>query len=311
MSAGRRRPAWLALALAVLGGVASAVQSAVNAELGVRAGSAPVAALVNNVVAAALMVAGLLALPSLRSGLRALSGARLPWWAYLGGLGGAFLVAVVAYVVPVTGVAVFTIAQVVGAAVGGLGVDRAGLAATGRLPLSATRLAGAALGVLAVACAQLGRPIGELALGSLALALIAGVAVAVQSALNGRIAAVSGSAAATVANFAVSTPALLAFAAAAGALTTHRPAHWPTGWYLYVGGALGVLIVVALVVAVPVIGVLRTSLALVGGQLGGAVVLDAALPVGAGPTPAVLLGVCLTAVAAGVASWRRSVDSPG
>lgn len=305
----RAMPAWLALALAMAGGVASATQSAANAALGERT-SAPVAVLMNNAIGSLLVLAGLAVLPSLRAGLRTAIRTRLPWWAYLGGFGGAFFVISSVYAVPILGVAVFTIAQVAGAAFGGLGVDRAGLAPTGRLPVSWPRLAGTALGVTAVALSQAGRPAGRLALSVLALALAGGIAVALQGALNGRVSATSTPGAATVVNFAVATPTVVAFAAATGTIGPHWPSRWPTEWYLYIGGTLSVLIVAVLAVCVRSIGVLRTSLALVGGQLGGAVLLDAVRPGGAGPAPAVLAGVVLTAAAAGLAGWRRQPAGP-
>jgi len=197
-------------------------------------------------------------------------------------------------------------AQVAGAAVGGLGVGRAGLAPGGRLPVSAPRLGGAALGVGAVALAQVGRPVGDLVVWFVALAVIAGVGIAVQSALNGRLAAATAPAAATMGNFAVANASLLAFAAATGAFTASWPSEWPGEWYLYVGGVFGLYTVAALVVSVRSVGVLRTNLALVGGQLGGAVVLDAILPGRADPSVTVVLGVVLTVVAVSLAGWRRT-----
>ena len=133
--------------MVTLAGVASAAQGTVNAELGERAGNATLGAVVNNLGGALLVGLGALALPSARAGLVALRRARLPWWAYLGGLGGAAIVLLGAYIVPVLGVAVFTIAQVAGGSLGGLAVDRAGLAPVGRLALTRARVAGALLGV--------------------------------------------------------------------------------------------------------------------------------------------------------------------
>ena len=133
---GRRAgmPAWAALALVALGGLAAAAQGAVNAELGERVGNPALGAVVNNLGGVLLVLVGLLVLPSARTGLAALWRARPPWWSYLGGLGGAAIVMVGTYVVPVLGVAVFTIAQVTGSSLGGLVVDRVGLAPAGRLP---------------------------------------------------------------------------------------------------------------------------------------------------------------------------------
>lgn len=290
-------PAWLALALAVLAGVASAAQSAANAELGERVGSAALAGVVNNVGGMAVLLAGLLVMPSMRAGLAALRGARLPWWVYLGGLGGAVIVLVGAYVVPVLGVAVFTIAQVTGNNVGGLAVDRAGLSPVGRLALNVPRVGGALLGVLAVALAQVGRPVGDIAVGAVLLSIGGGVAVALQAALNGRVAAAAGAGAGTVINFAVSTPAVVAVAAAVGAFRGLSSVAWPTDWYLYVGGLLGIGIVVVLQFGVRSVGVLRTGLAVVAGQLGGALLLDTLLPGGAGMGLPVLAGASLTLVA--------------
>lgn len=293
----RALPGWVALALATAGGIASAVQSVVNAELGERVGSAAMGAVVNNLGGMAVVLVGLLAMPSIRVDLAALRGCGLPWWTYLGGLGGAGFVLAATYVVPALGVAVFTIAQVAGNSFGGLGVDRAGLGPVGRLPLTGPRVAGALLGVGAVALAQLGRPMGELTVGLVLFAVAGGVAVALQTALNGRVSAASGTGAGTVVNFAVGTPALVAVAAALGALGGLRSIPWPTQWYLYAGGLFGVGIVVVLMLSVRVVGVLRTGLAIVAGQLGGALVLDGLLPTGPGVSLPVLGGTLLTLLA--------------
>ncbi|MFG3421600.1 DMT family transporter [Micromonospora sp. NPDC049460] len=295
-------PPWAAMVVVTLAGFASAAQGVANAELGERAGNATLGAVVNNLGGTLLIGVGVLALPSARAGLVALRRARLPWWAYLGGLGGAAIVLLGAYIVPVLGVAVFTIAQVAGGSLGGLAVDRAGLAPVGRLALTPARVAGALLGVTAVALAQLGRPVGDLALGLVLLAVAGGVAVALQSALNARVSAAGSAVAGVAVNFATATPVVLLVAALAGVLTGPAPT-WPDAWYLYTGGLLGVVIVASLVVGVPAIGVLRTGLALVAGQLGGALLLDALVPGGPGVRLPVLAGALLTLLAALIAGW--------
>ncbi|MFE9690993.1 DMT family transporter [Micromonospora sp. NPDC005806] len=299
----RSLPAPAALSVVVLGGVASAAQGLVNSELGERAGNPVLGAVVNNVGGCLLVLVGLFALPSMRAGLAVLRRSRLPWWSYLGGLGGAAIVVIGTYVVPVLGVAVFTIAQVAGGSLGGLAVDRAGLAPVGRLPLTGPRVAGALLGVAAVTLAQLGRPVGDLAVGLVLLAVVGGLAVALQSALNGRVSAAGTTAAGIAVNFAVSTPAILVVAALAGAFAAWP--RWPGQWWLYGGGLLGVGIVLSLLVGVRAVGVLRTGLALVAGQLGGALVLDLAVSGGAGAHWPVLSGAGLTVVAVLVAGVRR------
>ncbi|MFC0528557.1 DMT family transporter [Phytohabitans kaempferiae] len=305
-------PSWVALAVASVGGVASALQSAANAELGERVGNASFGAVVNVLTGSAIVLVGLVVLPSMRHGLRALRHARLPWWAYLGGVGGGLFVTIAAYAVPVVGVAVFTIAQVTGNSLGGLAVDRAGLAPAGRLPLTAPRVGGALLGVAAVAIAQVDRPIGDLAVDMLALGVLGGVAVALQGAFNGRVSAASTTPAGTAVNFAGALPTVLIAASLLGVLTSGWSSHLPTEWYLYSGGTLGVVIVVCLLVSVRAVGVLRTGLSVVAGQLGGALLLDALIPGGPGASPALLAGAALTVAAVAVAGRgsRRPDRSP-
>ncbi|WP_319461160.1 DMT family transporter [Micromonospora sp. RTP1Z1] len=302
----RPLPPSAALGLVVLGGAASAAQGVVNAELGERAGDPVLGAVVNNAGGTLLILVGLLAMPSMRTGLAALRRARLPWWSYLGGLGGAAIVVIGTYVVPVLGVAVFTIAQVAGSSLGGLGVDRAGLAPVGRLPLTVPRVAGALLGVAAVGLAQLGQPVGDIAVGVVLLAVAGGLAVAVQAALNGRVAEEGSAAAGAAVNFATSTPVVIAVAVSVGAFAA-RPT-WPDAWYLYTGGLLGVCIVSSLLVGVRSVGVLRTGLALVAGQLGGALLLDVLTPGGPGLRWPVLAGAVFTLLAVAVAG--RSTRFP-
>jgi len=159
------------------------------------------------------------------------------------------------------------------------------------------------LGVGAVALAQLGRPVGELAVGLVLLCVLGGLAVATQSALNGRVAATVGPAAGLAVNFAVSTVVIGAVAALTGALASQP--RWPGQWWLYAGGLLGVGIVLSLLVGVRAAGVLRTGLALVAGQLGGALLLDLVLPGGPGVRLPVLAGALLTLLAVVVTSLRR------
>jgi bacterial/archaeal transporter family-2 protein len=218
-------------------------------------------------------------------------------------------VAASAYAVPVLGVAVFTIAQVTGNSAGGLAVDRVGLSPTGRLRLTGPRVAGALIGVAAVALSQAGRPVGDLTVGFLLLGIAAGVGVAMQGALNGKVSIAGNSAAATVVNFVVATPLMVVLAALAGSFTRNWPTAWPTGWYLYVGGVFSVMIVTILVVTVRVVGVLRTGLFMVAGQLIGAILLDLVIPGGARPTWPLAAGAVLTLIAAWVAG--RSARSPG
>ena len=231
---------------ALVGGALFALQNRVNGELAVRSGSAVWSAFVS-FGSGVVVLCGLLAVvPSLRrAGGRAVAG-RLPWWTYTGGLAGGTLVAVSAVAVPRLGVATFTVGVVAGQALGGLAVDRSRLVPGGPQPLSATRLAGAVLAVLAVAVIRLGRG-DEQVSGGVVLALLVAAALggawgSVQQALNGRVQRATGAPLlAAWVNFAVGTAWLAVVVAVTAAAGQGPDRPWPAAPWLYVGGLLGIV----------------------------------------------------------------------
>lgn len=161
---------------ALVGGALFALQNRVNGELGVRSGSAVWSAFVSFGSGLGVLCVLLAVVPSLRRAARRAVADRLPWWTYTGGLAGGTLVAVSAVAVPRVGVATFTVGVVAGQALGGLAVDRSRLVPGGPQPLSANRLAGAALAVLAVAVIRLGHGAEQVS-GGVVLALLVAVAL--------------------------------------------------------------------------------------------------------------------------------------
>ncbi|MEV0805078.1 DMT family transporter [Micromonospora sp. NPDC050200] len=297
-----------AVGLASASGVAVAVQSRINGELGVRLADGIAAAVVSFGLGLLVLLVLVPATPAGRRGLRdlrtALRDGSLRPWQCLGGLCGAFLVATQGLTVGTLGVAVFTVAVVAGQSASGVAVDQAGVGPAGRQPVTASRLAGAALTVLAVLLAvgdQLGDP-GILVLAL--LPLLAGVGIAWQQAVNGRVRVAAGSAlAATLVNFAVGTAALLVTFAVEAAVR-----GWPTGAlpgesWLYLGGPIGIVFIAIAAAIVRFTGVLLLGLATIAGQIVGAVLLDLARPTAAShPGPATLAGAALTLVAVLVAA---------
>jgi transporter family-2 protein len=248
-----------------------------------------------------------------RRAIRPAVAARLPWWNYLGGLGGAGVVLVGAASAPVIGIAAFTVGLVAGQAVGGLLIDRTRLAGPAR-PLSGWRIAGAALAVVGVGAVDLGRdggPVaGDAALWLLLAAGLSGVAAAAQAALNGRVQRSTGEPLlATAANFAVGTAAL-AVASAVLAASGHGPrAAWPSTPVLYVGGVFGICVIATAAWTVQRLGVLRLGLVFVAGQLAGGTMLDLLSPERAGGVNVeTVAGVLLAALA--VAAAGRTGRAP-
>lgn len=303
----------MAVGLAVSAGAGLAVQSRLNGELGARLGDGVAASLASTLVGMAFLVVSVPVVPAGRRALgrvgSALRTGGLRWWHCLGGLGGALFVASQAISVSGLGVAVFTVAVVGGTSVGALAADRWGLGPGGKRPMSAARVGGALACVLAVAVAghdRLGGPASLI----LVVPVLAGVAVAVQSALNGRVGAAAGSPwAATLISFAVAafalSGALLADLASQDGLLGRLPGQ---PW-VYGGGVVGIGVIAAGTVVVRRVGVLVFGLASVAGQVLGAVVLDWVTP---GPRPTVVTGiaVAVTLAAAVLAARPARADRP-
>ncbi|MEU6020376.1 DMT family transporter [Micromonospora sp. NPDC047134] len=297
-----------AVALAAVAGMAVAVQSRINGELGVRLGDGLAAAVISFGVGLLLLMVLLPATRSGRRGLAALrdalaSGALRPWQC-LGGACGALLVFTQGATVGTLGVAAFTVAVVAGQSGSSLAVDRAGIGPGGRQPVTGTRLAGAVLTVVAVLLAVGGRGLEPETLGLIALPLIAGIGVAWQQAVNGWVRVASGSTlTATGVNFAVGTSVLLvAFAVSLGVRGVPS-GSLPTEPWLYLGGLVGVSFIAVAAAVVRLIGVLVLGLATIAGQVIGAVLLDVVLPTAASqPGPRTFLGALLTLVAVAVAT---------
>jgi bacterial/archaeal transporter family-2 protein len=163
--------------------------------------------------------------------------------------------------------------------------------------------------VVAVA-GRFGTPTG---LALAALPLVGGLGAAVQQAINGQIREVSrSSTAATLVNFIVGTAAL-ALVQVVDLVVRGRPAHLPTPLWLYLGGPLEVIVIAISAAVVRAIGVLLLGLALVAGQLAGALVIDLVAPGSSGrPGASTWLGVALTLVAVGIAARPdpRSAGEP-
>ncbi|MFG1776165.1 DMT family transporter [Micromonospora sp. NPDC049048] len=300
------------VALATLSGLAVAVQSRINGELGVRLADGIAAAVVSFGLGLVVLLVLVPATPAGRRGLAALRGAltdgSLRPWQCLGGTCGAFLVSAQGLTIGTLGVAVFTVAVVAGQSGSSLAVDRAGVGPGGSQPVTGRRMAGAALTVVAVLLAvgdRLGDPD---TLGLALLPLLAGVAVAWQQAVNGRVRMASGSAlTATLVNFTVGTAALLVAFAVDLAVR-----GWPTGSppaepWLYLGGPIGIVFIAIAAAIVRFTGVLLLGLSTIAGQIVGAVLLDLLLPTAASrPDAVTLLGAALALVAVMIAAVAPS-----
>jgi len=290
----------LGIAFALLAGALLAVQSRINGELGQRLHDGVLAALISFGGGLLVLLASTAVSARLRAGVGRVAAAvgrnELRWWHLCGGASGAYLVACQGLTISTIGVAVFTVAAVAGQAASGLVVDRLGIGPAGQAPVTAWRVFGAAGAVIAVLIAVSDRLAAPSALGLAALPLLAGFALSWQQAVNGRIAvAARAPLPAALVNFTAGTVVLTAVAAVTTAFRGLPPALPTDGW-LYVGGLLGIPVIVLAALVVRWIGVLLLGLATVAGQVLAALALDVASPAaGRGPSVATVAG-CLLAL---------------
>jgi bacterial/archaeal transporter family-2 protein len=224
---------------------------------------------------------------------------------FVGGFSGALMVIVTTKAAPEIGVALMTVAIVCGQSGGSLLVDRVGLSPAGQQPVSAPRMVGVGLAIAAVVVGGLSartepQPV------LLALLVFAGFCFAGQQAVNARLGRTTGQplVAATV-NFAVGGAVLTAVTLIV--VGGGPPDGWGAPPLDWIGGLLGAAFVIVSAFVVPVIGVLRLTLAAVAGQSAGALVLDAVAPApGEAVTVGTVVGVGL-ALAAVAVSGRSSV----
>ena len=223
--------------------------------------------------------------PRARRGLRRVAVAvredRLRLWHLAGGAGGAMLVTAQGITVATIGVALFTVAVVAGQTSSAMLVDKIGVGPSGRHPVTPNRAVGAGLAVAAVALAvsdHLGVNAGtEPVVLLLALVpMVAGSAIAWQQAVNGHVSVAGGPLAAGAINFVVGTVLLCLFALFAVAVWG-LPSTPPTDWWLYLGGAMGVIFISAAAALVRYLGVLLFGLCAIAGQVIASLAVDLAL----------------------------------
>lgn len=301
MAEGREERHLDALALTVVAGGLLAVQARVNSSLSQRLGGGSAHAVVTAAVSFSVGTAALLVAVLVTGTWRnAFAGGRPRAWECVGGLGGAALVASSAAAVPAVGVALLAVMIVAGQTSGALVVDRIGFGPGGRLPLTVSRAAGAALAVGGLGFAAIGAPRGQLTLMLLLAVVLSGALVAGQQAVNGRLREHTGSAlVAALISFVGGTAVLLAAWAVLAASGAVHGLPWPHALWLYLGGLGGAIYITLSAATIKRLGVLQFSLASIGGQLIGGLVLDLTAPTGhlrAGAIAAVAMTVLAVAI---------------
>jgi len=300
--------------LAALSGVMIAFQARANGELSHRLDNAPQAALVSFSSGLFFITIYAIFSPKIKEGIKrlrsAVSRGEIPKIRLLAGsLGGAF-VALQTSVVPLIGVALYSVASIAGQSAVSLLVDRIGLTGGGVKLISPRRIAAAVITVIAVLVSVIDKlEADNFQLFALLLALIAGALVGVQRALNGQINGHSQNSYTTsLLNFITGTSFLTLFIIILIALGRVELDPLPIGpWWIYTGGVIGVIYIAATSLIVQHLGVLTFTLFSVGGQLIASLLLDIYSPTqGVSVSWYLVSGIAMTYIGVLVGGVRQS-----
>ena len=301
--------------LAALSGAMIALQARANGELSHRLDSGLQAALIS-------FSSGLLILlivtpfsPHIKEGISNLRGAitrkEIAQWKLFAGVFGGSFVAFQSHIVPLIGVAIFSVASIAGQTAMSLVVDRIGLTGGGKKLISVRRVLAALLTVIAVLVSVWDRiDANNLSIIAVSTGCIAGAIVAVQRALNGEINEYTHQSFATsLLNFATGATFLLLVIITAVIIGIVDLSPLPAGpWWIYTGGVIGVIYIAFTSTIVQHLGVLTFTLFSVGGQLAASLIIDLVSPTdGASVSAYLITGLAMTymgVIAGGVSNSR-------
>jgi bacterial/archaeal transporter family-2 protein len=262
-----------------------ALQSRANGELSHILGNSTEAALVS--FGSGLIVIALITPfnSAIKNGIRNLQSAvkakEIPRWRLFAGVLGGSFVALQTQVVPLIGVALYSVASIAGQTATSLVVDRIGLTGGGKKLISKRRVTAALITVFAVLISVLDRiSIASFSLFAVLLAVLAGALVGVQRALNGQINEHSKASFTTsLLNFVMGTSTLVILLFALLIFKGDAIVPLPSGpWWVYTGGTIGVIYIAFTSTIVQHLGVLTFTLFSVGGTLIGSLLIDVFAP---------------------------------
>jgi transporter family-2 protein len=288
--------------LAALSGVLIALQARANGELSHLLNNSIEAALVS--FGSGLIIIAVISLfhPGIKRGIRNLHSAvklkRIPRWRLFAGMLGGSFVALQTHIVPLVGVAIYSVAAIAGQTAVSLVVDRIGLTGGGVKHISPRRVLAAVVTVGAVFLSVLDRlDAANFAPWAVAFAVGAGALVGVQRALNGQINEFTEQSAATsYLNFIMGTSFLLVLLIVGTIINGDELAPLPSGpWWIYTGGVIGVIYIAFTSTIVQHLGVLTFTMFSVGGNLLGSLLIDIFSPSeGVHISWYLVAGICVT-----------------
>jgi transporter family-2 protein len=291
---------------AVLIGVVVAIQARINGQLSVDLDNGLAAALISFLTGLAIVSVLVFGFKREREALfrvfEAIKNKQLVTWELMGGVLGGFFVAAQSAVVPQIGVALFTIAVVAGQTISSLLVDKVGMTPSGKERITKPRIFGAVATLIAVAIAVFpDLTNSEFRFLPLTFALIVGVFASFQQGMNGRVNVVGKRPLATAwLNF-VSGAIVVVIALSVDLALGATIEPLPGNFWVYTGGAAGLIFVAVSAYIIKHLGVLNFSILNIAGQLVGAILIDWLAPTKAGSLNGCLIfGTVMTIISIAV-----------
>jgi transporter family-2 protein len=269
----------ISIILAFIAGVAATLQAGISGQLANELNDGIMAALISNI--GGTIFTGLFLLnPEVRKKGKKLfkdviSG-KFAKWQLLGGVAGAIYISTASSTVSIIGTGLFTVVLVASQNMSGIVVDRFGLSSGSRKKITPKRALAAVIGIAAVLLSVTDFQ-GKILWIPIVAVVIAGLAVTVQFAVNGRVTKAANSQVSAFINFPMSMITVCITLIVMN-LFGKDWNTWPNQWWLYTAGFLGAVVVYLAAATIRTLGVLLFGLASVAGQLITSIALDVILP---------------------------------
>ena len=269
----------ISITLAFIAGVAATLQAGISGQLAKELNDGIMAALVSN-IGGTIFTALFLLNPNVRKQamklFKAVVSGNFAKWQLLGGVAGAVYISTASSTVSIIGTGLFTVVLVASQNVSGIIVDKFGFSSGSKRKITPKRALAVVIGIVAVLL-SVSEFEGKILWLPILAVVIAGLAVSIQFALNGRVTKASNSQVSAFINFPMSMFAVLITLIVMN-LFGKNWNSWPDQWWLYSAGFLGAVVVFLAAATIRTLGVLLFGLASVAGQLITSIALDVILP---------------------------------
>ena len=270
----------ISITLAFIAGVAATLQAGISGQLAKELNDGIMAALVSN-IGGTIFTALFLLNPNVRKQakklFKAVISGNFAKWQLLGGVAGAVYISTASSTVSIIGTGLFTVVLVASQNVSGIIVDKFGFSSGAKRRITPKRALAVVIGIVAVLL-SVSEFEGKILWLPILAVVIAGFAVTIQFALNGRVTKASNSQVSAFINFPMSMFAVLTVLIVMN-LFGKNWNSWPDQWWLYSAGFLGAVVVFLAAATIRTLGVLLFGLASVAGQLITSIALDVILPI--------------------------------